>query len=451
MFALALRSLRHRVGGFAASFLAMFFGATVLMAFASMLDTAGGGGVDAASKDTLVTMGAVVGFWGLLLVAFAVSSTLTLSVRQRAGEMALLRNIGATPGQVGRLIVGEAAVLAVVAAGLAIVPAMVGGRLLLEMLGSTDQVASDVDHEFGAIALGMGIGVTLVAATLAALLTARRAARMNAAAALGAVAKDDHKPGKKRIAAGVAFLVLAANLAVVTATVMKGKGSDAMQTAGQTSIWAAIGFAVLAPALVRAAGALVAGPLERRGATGWLVAQNLRRHTGRLAAVVMPVVLFTAIGTGTLVMQAVENDAMEASGLLKSTEEKNIETLNFVVIGMLVAFAAIMLINTLVAATADRRREFAQARLAGATPRQLLDVVALEGAILTVLGVVFGTVAALFTILPYSYARTGDVLPGTGYALYAGIVAVAALLTVATGYAAARRTLRTPAVTAVAT
>ncbi|HSA52375.1 MAG TPA: FtsX-like permease family protein [Yinghuangia sp.] len=450
MFALALRSLRHRIGGFAASFLAMFLGATILMAFASMLDTAGGEGVDSTSKETLTTMGAVVGFWGLLLVVFAVSSTLTLSVRRRSAEIALLRNIGATPAQVRRLIVGETAVLAVVAAAVAIAPAMAAGRLLLELLGSTDQVASDVSYAFGPIALGMGMTITFAAATLAALLTARRAARMSATDALTAAAQDDGRISRKRVAVGVVFLLLAANLAAVTATVMKGEGSDAMQTAGQTSIWAGIGFAVLAPALIRTVAALVAGPLERRGPAGYLTAQNLRRHTGRLAAVIMPVVLFTAIGTGTLVMQAVENDAMAASGLVKTNEQKNIETLNFVVIGMIVAFAAIMLVNTLVAATASRRREFAQTRLAGATPRQILDVVLLEGVVLTVTGVVFGTLASLFTILPYSYARTGDVLPGTGAGIHLGIVAVAAVLTVATGYAAARQAMRTPAITAVA-
>ncbi|UGQ14654.1 FtsX-like permease family protein [Yinghuangia sp. ASG 101] len=450
MFALALRSLRHRIGGFAASFLAMFLGATVLMAFASMLDTAGGEGVDSTSEETLTTMGTVVGFWGLLLVVFAVSSTLTLSVRQRSAEMALLRSVGATPGQVTRLIVGETAVLAVVAAVLAIVPAMLGGRLLLHLLGSTDQVASDVSFAFGPIALAMGMTITFVAATLAALLTARRAARMNAADAVAAAARDNGGLSRKRIAVGVGFLLLAVNLAVVTATVMKGEGSDAMQTAGQTSIWAAIGLAVLAPALVRRVAGLLAGPLERRGPTGYLTAQNLRRHTGRLAAVVMPVVLFTAIGTATLVMQAVENDAMAASGLSKTNQEKNVETLNFVVIGMIVAFAAIMLVNTLVAATANRRREFAQTRLAGATPRQILDVVVLEGVVLTATGVLFGTLASLTTILPYSYARTGDVLPGTGAGVYLGVVAVAAVLTVATGYAATRRAIRTPAISAVA-
>lgn len=450
MFTLALGSLRRRVSAFVATFLAMFLGATILMSFASMLDTAGGSGVDDTSKETLITMGVVVGGWGLLLVVFAVVSTLSLSVRQRSAEMALLRNIGATPGQIARMIVGESAVLALVAAVVAIPAGMLGGRGLLELLASSGQVEEGIAYTFGPVALAMGMTITIGSAVIAALITARRTARLNAAAATNAAATDNARLGRKRLFTGLAFLALGLNLAIVTATAMKGKGSDAMQTAGQTSIWVAIGLAILAPALVRKTTALIAGPLERRGLTGYLAVQNLRQRTGQMAAVVMPVILFTAIGTATLVMQAVENKAMDASGLLKTNEQKNIETLNFVVIGMIVAFAAIMLINTLVAATSHRRREFAQQRLTGATPRQVLRVVALESVVLTAVGVLFGTFASLFTILPYSYARTGDVLPTTGTAMYALMVALAVVLSLGTGYAAARRTIRTPAIEAVA-
>nr|MDT0665858.1 ABC transporter permease [Micromonospora sp. DSM 115978] len=65
MISLALRSLRFRTGTFAAALLSVFLGATILMAFASMLDTAGGAGVDATTEETLVTMASVVGGWGL--------------------------------------------------------------------------------------------------------------------------------------------------------------------------------------------------------------------------------------------------------------------------------------------------------------------------------------------------------------------------------------------------
>lgn len=168
MTGLALRSLRYRMGGFVAGFLAMWLGAIILMTFAAMLDTAAGPDVDASSKEALQLMATIVGGWGLLIVAFAVMSTLTLSVRQRGREMALLKSIGATPLQVGRMIVVESAVLALAAAVLAIGPAVGGGAVLLSILKDTHQVAPGVGYSFGPIAVQFGIGLTFVAAVMAA-------------------------------------------------------------------------------------------------------------------------------------------------------------------------------------------------------------------------------------------------------------------------------------------
>ena len=67
---------------------------------------------------------------------------------------------------------------------------------------------------------------------------------------------------------------------MVTATVMRGKGADAMATAGQASIFFAIGLSPLAPALVRRVTARLAGPLEEAaGASGYLTALNVRRRS----------------------------------------------------------------------------------------------------------------------------------------------------------------------------
>ncbi|TDD70580.1 FtsX-like permease family protein [Actinomadura rubrisoli] len=450
MIGLAFRSLRKRTGAFVASFLSMFLGATILMAFASMLDTAGGDHVNGTAEETLVTMASVVGGWGMLLVVFAVTSTLTLSVRQRAAEMALLKSVGATPAQLGRMIVGEAAGLAVVAALLAIPPAVLVGRGLLGMLHGTDQVPANVSYSFGPIAVAMGLGITFVSATAAALITARRATRVRVAESLMAAATDTVKMSKKRIVFAGLFLLLALDLAVVTATVMRDKGTDAMATAGQADILAAIGLALLAPAIMRRVTSLLAGPLRALGGvTGDLAITTMRRRTGAMAAAVTPIILFTGTAVGTLFLQATENAAMDAAGLIKDNEQKNIETLNLVVIGMVVLFTAIMLVNTLVAATAHRRREFGQTRLAGATPGQVLAAVALESVVLTVTGVVCGTVASAFTIVPFGIARMDSATPDGSVWTYLAVVALAAVLTGATAYSATRRAVRTPAIEAV--
>jgi putative ABC transport system permease protein len=450
MLALSLRSVRFGPGCFAASFLAIFFGATLVMAFASMLDTRAGDGVDAASEDTLINMATVVGGWGLVIVAFAVASTLTLSVRQRGGEMALLRSVGATPAQVGRMIVGEAAVLSVAAAVAAIAPALLAGSVLLELLKDTGQVAAGVPYRFGPIALLMGLAITLAAATIAAAVTARRAVKMRPTESLLAASIDARGISKKRVAAACVFLALGLDLAVVTATVMRGKGIDSMATAGQASLHTAIGLALLAPMLVRTIAGRLSGPLERAGAGGYVTAINVRQRTQLMASALIPIILLTAT-SGALYMQSIENAAPPvASTSTTAAEAENIETLNFVVVGMIAAFAAIMLINTLVAATTKRRQELAQLRLAGATPPQLLRMVSLESIVLLITGVAFGTIAAIFTVVPYNIARTGSLVPDTTIATYLGVVGAAAILALASSLIPALRAIRAPAVETIA-
>jgi putative ABC transport system permease protein len=447
---LALGSLRHRPSGFVASFLATSLGATILMGFSSMLDVAVAPGVDDTSAETLVTVATVAGGWCLIIVVFAVASTLTLTVSQRAEEMALLKNIGATPRQLRRVVVGEAVVVALVAAAVAVLPGMAVGRLLLGLLHDSGQVAPGVGYRFGAFALSQGFGVTLLGATLAAFLAARRAARLRARAALVDAVAGESRIGRVRLLAAVVFLAGALSCAIVTATVMSGEGSDAMQTAGQASIWASIGLALLAPPLLRAVTSLFGGVLVRAGgAGGWLTVQNVRARARHHAAAVMPVVLFTGISTATIAMQLMENGALRATGALKADDERTVETLNLVVVGMISLFAAIMLVNTLMAATAHRRREFAQQRLAGATPGQVVATVFLECLVLAVTGVALGVVASLATVVPYGMARTGASFGDVSGAVYPGIAAAAVVVTLVTGVGAARRAVRSPAVAAV--
>jgi putative ABC transport system permease protein len=77
-------------------------------------------------------------------------------------------------------------------------------------------------------------------------------------------------------------------------------------------------------------------------------------------------------------------------------------------------------------------------------------MVGVEGFVLTVTGVFFGTIAGLAGILPFTIARTDSLLPGQGLAVWLGIAAVAAASTLVTSLVTARRALRTPAVVQVA-
>ncbi len=450
MLRIALSSLRYRSGGFAASVITMLLGAVILMAFASMFDTRAGAAVRATDAETLVNMGTVVGGWGMVIVVFAVASTLTLAVRQRNREMALLKSVGATPAQIRRMIVVEAALLASVAVLVAIPPAVLAGRGLFALLQGTGQVAPAVDYRFGPIAIGMGIGITLVSAVIAALVAARRAARVGATDALLAAAIERPGTGRKRVIAAWLLLAGGISCAAVTATVFNGKGTDAMQTGAQACILSSIGLALLAPVLVRWVTEAAAGTLLRRGgASGFLAVQNLRRNRQHMARVLAPIIVFTGIAVGCFSMQDIENAAVAAAGVVMTNEQENIQTLNYGVVTMIAVFAAITMVNAIVAGTASRRRELGQQRLAGSTPPQVLGMIGLESLVLAASGVVFGSLASLTTIVPFSIARAQSVIPDTTVAIFAGVVVVAAALTIGAGVGTARRATRVPAVDAV--
>jgi putative ABC transport system permease protein len=441
MFALAMRSVRQCPGRFLATLVAAFLGAAITMTFNSMHDTAGATNIDHTSSETLRLTGGVVGGYGTLLVFFAIASTLTVNVRQRGEEIKLLRCIGATPAQIKRMVVGESAMVALIGMLLAIWPAMLGGQALLGMFQDSGQVAEDVDYVFGPIALTAGITITLLASVGAAFLAVRRATR----AATGGRAPRN----RLRNFAGIMALVAGAG-SVCATFATDAKNPALMAAPAYGAILLSIGFASFSPTLLRVLLGWLGRPIAARaGASVYLTVHNMRQRSVQLAGVLMPLVLFTGVAAATLYMQAIENDAIKASGLTKSVEDKNLETLNLVVVGIIVVFACIMLINSLYAATSYRGQEFGRQRLAGATPGQVLAMVGTEGLVLTVTGVFFGTMAGIAGILPFNMVRTDSVFPDQGLGIWLGIVAVAAAATLITSLATACRTLRTPAVAAV--
>lgn len=348
MFALALRSLRQRPGRATATLLSAFLGAAVVMTFNSLHDTAARPGVDSVSAESLSTAAGVVGGYGTLLVFFAIASTLTVNVRQRGAEMELLRCSGATPAQIRRMVVGEAVAIALAGAVLAIGPAMLGGRALLGVFQDGGQVARSVDYSFGPVALGSGIGITVPAA---AFLAVRR------------VTLRPRPRGRARTFLAYAALV-AGGAAVCSTFAFSAEDAALMAPPAYGAILLSVGCALLAPRLLEC----LLDRLPLAGPSGYLAVRNLRRRAAEMSGVLMPLILFTCMASATLTMQAVESDAIRASGVPKSVDAKNLETLNLTVVGVIVVFCCVMLINSLYAATTYRGREFGQQRLVGATP-----------------------------------------------------------------------------------
>jgi putative ABC transport system permease protein len=135
--------------------------------------------------------------------------------------------------------------------------------------------------------------------------------------------------------------------------------------------------------------------------------------------------------------------------LTPSADDKGVQTLSFLVVGMIALFAAVVVANIAVASTLHRRREFGQRRLLGDTPAEVRRSLGWEAAVVLVAGVVFGSVAALVGVMPFSYAKTGKWMPDQGVGVFVGVTVCVTALTLAACLGAARKALRTPALVAV--
>jgi putative ABC transport system permease protein len=439
---ITLASLRHRRTAFTASFLSVFLGSAIVMAFASMLDTAGQPGVPSADRTTLLIVATVVGGWGAVIIASAVGTTLAVATRQRAAELALLRTAGASPGQVVTLIMRETGLVAGAAALLALPVGYGGGHLLLALLQHTSQVARSYGFRFGAAALGIGLGVTLAASLTAAWLTARRAAGRPVREALAEAAAGGRRMSRRRLWAGIACVALGGQGAVLAMTVVGGKDVyGAQMFAVEGCIWGGIGFALLGPVLLGGAVSLLA-PMAA-GAAAELSVAGFRHRLQQAATPLIPITVLTSAATGTLYMQAITNSLRSAPG----QGDKTVATVNYVIVGVITLFAAVMLVNLLVAIITDRRREFAQQRLAGATRRQVLGLVGAESGLLLSVGVLFGTIGGLLTVIPFSLKTTHRLIPHAPIGIYLGVLAGVVALTLAASLLAARRATRLGPVT----
>ncbi|YCK42582.1 FtsX-like permease family protein [Actinomadura sp. ATCC 39365] len=117
----------------------------------------------------------------------------------------------------------------------------------------------------------------------------------------------------------------------------------------------------------------------------------------------------------------------------------------FVALGLIIAFTAIAVVNTLAMATSARSGEMRALRLAGTTRRQVLRMLRLEtlGAVAT--SVVLGTGAALVTLAAFGAGMTGSAVPYVPVGTYAAVVGAAAVLALAATALPARLTMRSAA------
>lgn len=435
MTALAWASLRHRATAFTATFVSVLLGAALIGAFATLAQT-GAGDVSADDAETLRIMGIVVGGWGSAIVLFSVASTLGITVRQRAEEIGLLRVVGATPRQARRLVLAEAAAVTGVAAVLGALVAWPAGFVLLALLRNGGVVSDTVEYGGGPAASAVTVALVALTGLVAAAVTARRTTSEPATLALAEARSGAGRMRWWRVLLGLLLVGYGVAMAVVTITVTAHDSDPyaAMSTSGSSSILVGIGLATLSPALLRWLSSACAPAVGRTGVVGWLAAWNTSRRSHLLGAVLAPVIVLTAGAAGVLMLVGIDHRTIGAG----HPEGDTINLLNSLVTGMIVVFAAVVVVNAFAAVVAGRRAELQRLRLLGATATQVERSVLAEAGIVAGIGVLLGLLASLATVVPFAVARDEGVVPD-GQLWLPALVAVA---TVALTLAAARSAVR---------
>ena len=230
----------------------------------------------------------LLGFGGIALLvgAFVIFNTLSITVAQRTREFATLRTLGASRKQVMRSVRLEGLVIGLLASaiglllGLGIARGMIA---LFSAVGVDLPKASTVFAPRTAIvSLVLGTSITLVAS----LLPARRATRVPPIAAVreGATLPPSKLAGKSSHAGlGVVLASLAAISLGIFAGGLGGFAVAVLLGGGVLGLFA--GIALVAPRLVKPLARVVGWPARRAGGVaGELAGANAVRNPGRTAS-----------------------------------------------------------------------------------------------------------------------------------------------------------------------
>lgn len=123
--------------------------------------------------------------------------------------------------------------------------------------------------------------------------------------------------------------------------------------------------------------------------------------------------------------------------------DKTGQVTTYLLAAVIVGYAAISLINTLIVATADRRREFGLQRLIGSTRGQVLRMMTAEALHTAIVGIVLGTAVAAGALVPFGLALDRWILPSGPVWIYLAITGTAVVLTFLTTLFSASFALRT--------
>ncbi|MFI7704172.1 FtsX-like permease family protein [Nonomuraea sp. NPDC049480] len=264
-----------------------------------------------ARNNANTIVGIAAGFAAFIAI-FVVSSTFAFAVGQRQREFALLRTVGATAGQVRRMVYAEAVLVAVIASALGALTGPLATRPILDRLSALGMAPAWLVPSTSSAPSYVAFGTGVLVAVLGVVVAARRAGRVRPAEALREAALEPKAMTIGRWIAGGGLLATAV-ISMILNAVSDPAGATSNKTFMPIVMLLIAAVGLLAPIFVRPVTNLLATPLGRlRGAGGLVVPAGAVASARRTAATAAPVLVTVALAA-TLLGAAAMTDATKAA------------------------------------------------------------------------------------------------------------------------------------------
>jgi len=217
----------------------------------------------------------------LFVGSFIIANTFAIVVAQRSREFALLRALGASRGQVLRAVLAEALAVGIGASLVGVALGALLARGIQGLLRAFGLSLPSGDLVLAPRTIGTGVLLGTVVTLIAAVLPARRAARIPPVAALRLVDRPHRAVGRGRIVGGAVTLALGVALMGVG---LSGSVANGALLTGAAVVAVFVGVALLSPLLAGVFMRILGAPAARRGVPGRLARDSARANPRRTAA-----------------------------------------------------------------------------------------------------------------------------------------------------------------------
>ena len=248
----------------------------------------------AEGQVRLIAVAASFAGLGIFVALFVVASTMALGVQQREQEIALLRAVASTPGQIRRMIAWEAVLVSLLGAAAGIYPGLHLGRELADGLVRHGIAPPEFAVGDGRLAAAGVLVGSVTVALLAVWGAARRASRIPPTRALADASIEPRLLGPGRLVGGLIAIAGAVPLFSVSAAT--SDPATAAATSQMTAIFLVVAVGCLGPVVARLAARMLQPVLAIVAPVGgFLAVANLATATRRFSSASTPIVLTVAM------------------------------------------------------------------------------------------------------------------------------------------------------------